>query len=332
MSAIDAIQESFRTFRRYFKQMAPLFWGVSILPYYMGWSFASHKIYPTYVARIFLLPDPIPAQNIYFELLIFLGGMIAIGPLLGGATILYNDFFDRKIDIQSIRKKHLPLLKGFIEPLSIYHLSIVFFCLAVILSLLISLIFTILLIICVFLSILYSSPPLRLKERPGLDLLTNAFASGILCTIAGWVIVKPITEFPILWGIISFFGVGAIYIPTTIIDFEPDIKNGVITLATSLGKNKAFYLGWSFVILANLTIVLMGLLDYIINPRFLLFVWPIMIAEIILYGYFLKKIDMRGGYYSIISFSILVSIGTGLILFYNANLLELPDIFNFIFY
>lgn len=327
MSIIDAIQDVFRTFRRYFKQMAPLFWGVSILPYYMGWSFASNKIYPTYIARVFLLPDPLPSQNIYLELLIFIGGLIAIGPLLGGATILYNDYFDRKIDIESIRKKHLPLLTGVIKPLSIYHLSIILFCCAIICALIISLYFALLVIICILLSVLYSAPPLRLKERPGLDLLTNSIASGILCTMAGWVIIKPLDEFPIIWGIISFFGVGAIYVPTTIIDFEPDTKNDVITLATSIGKRKAFFLGWICVICANLTIVIMGLLDYIIPPKFLLFVWPIMIAEIVLYRYFLKKLDMKGGYYAIMSFSLLVSIGTGLILFYNANLLSLPNIF-----
>jgi chlorophyll synthase len=308
--------------------MAPLFWGVSILPYYMGWSFASNKIYPTYIARILLLPDPFPAQDIYIELLIFLGGIIAIGPLLGGATILFNDYFDKNIDIHSIRKKNLPLIKGQIKYSAIFRLSIIFFLFSIILAFLISISFSFTIIICVLLSVIYSSPPLRLKERPGLDILTNAFASGILCTLAGWIIIKPLGEFPILWGIVSFFGVGAIYVPTTIIDYESDIKNKIRTLATFLGKNKAFFLGWSFVVLANLSIVLMGLLNYIINQKFLLFVWPIMVAEIILYGYFLRKLDIKGGYYAILTFSILVAFGTSLILFYNADLLSLPNIFD----
>ncbi|UCE38487.1 MAG: UbiA prenyltransferase family protein [Thermoplasmata archaeon] len=324
MSVIDAIQASFQTFRRYFKQMAPLFWGVSILPYYMGWSLASNKIYPTYVARILLLPDPAPAQNMFLELFIFLGGIIAIGPLLGGATILYNDFFDRGIDKPSRRKKHLPLLKGMLKPRSIYRLSIALFSLAFLLALFISIWFALLVLACIILSIIYSSPPLRLKEHPGFDLLTNAIASGIICTMAGWIIIRPVLEFPILWGIVSFFGVGAIYLPTTIIDFEPDVKKGVKTIATYLGKRRAFYLGWSFVVLANSTIILMGLLNYIIPPRFLLFVWPIMIAEILSYWYYLRKLDFKGGYYAILVFSLLVAFGTGLILFYNAGLLIIP--------
>ena len=80
MSIIESIMVPLQTFRRYFKQMAPLFWGVSILPYYMGWSLANSKIYPT------------PVQNMYMEMFVFFIGLISIGPLLGGATILYNDF------------------------------------------------------------------------------------------------------------------------------------------------------------------------------------------------------------------------------------------------
>jgi 4-hydroxybenzoate polyprenyltransferase len=323
MSVIDAIQDSFKTFRHYFKQMAPLFWGVSILPYYMGWSLASNKIYPTYFAQILMLPDPAPVENMYSELLIFLVGLIIIGPLLGGATILYNDFFDRSKDKISIRKKHLPLLKGILKPISIYKLSIILFIFAFIFALFVSILFALLVTLCIILSIIYSSPPLRLKEQPGLDLLTNAIGSGIICTIAGWTIIRPILEFPLIWGIVSFFGVGAIYVPTTIIDFEPDVKNKVKTIATFLGKKKAFYLGWSFVILANSTIVLMGLFNYIIPPKFLLFVWPIMVAEISLYWYYLRKLDFKGGYYAILIFSILVAFGTGLILFYHAGLLPI---------
>ena len=324
MSFIDAIQDSLKTFRNYFKQMAPLFWGVSILPYYTGWSLASGKIYPTYLAKILFLPDPAPAQNMYLEMFLFFLGLIAIGPLLGGATILYNDFFDRKIDTQSRRKKNLPLTKGMIKPKSIYYLSITLFTLSFILALFVSILFSLLVLVCIILSVMYSSPLIRLKERPGLDILTNAIASGIICTIAGWVISKPIYEFPILWGIVSFFGVGAIYIPTTIIDFDPDVKKGVITLSTFIGKRKAFYLGWSFAVLANFTIVLMGLFNYIIPPKFLIYVWPIMVSEILSYWYFLKKLDFKGGYYTILLFSILVAFGTGLILFYNAGLLSIP--------
>jgi chlorophyll synthase len=304
--------------------MAPLFWGVSILPYYMGWSLSSNKIYPTYLARILSLPDPAPVQDMYLEMFVFLIGLMAIGPLLGGATILYNDFFDRRKDEISRRKKHLPLIKGLLNPNSIYRLSIALFIFAVLFALIVSLWFALFVIICIFLSIIYSAPPFRLKERPGLDLFTNAIASGILCTMAGWIINKPLLEFPILWGIISFFGVGAIYIPTTIIDFEPDVKKGVKTIATYLGKQKAFLMGWSFVVLANVAIVLMGLLDYIIPPKFLLFTCPIMIAEILSYWYYLRKLNYEGGYYAILVFSLLVSFGTGLILFYNAGLLPIP--------
>jgi chlorophyll synthase len=176
MSIIDSIMVPLQNFRRYFKQMAPLFWGVSILPYYMGWSLANSKIYPTYLARIFLLPDPAPVQNMYQEMLIFFIGLISIGPLLGGATILFNDFFDKSKDTISRRKKNLPLSKGLLNPISIHRLSITLFIFAILFAISVSLWFALFVIICVILSIIYSAPPLRLKERPGLDLFTNAIA------------------------------------------------------------------------------------------------------------------------------------------------------------
>lgn len=320
----DSILAPFLIIRHYFKQMAPLFWGVSILPYYMGWSLASNKIYPTYVAKVFLLTDPSPVSNIYQEVFLFIIGIISIGPLLGGATILFNDYFDRYTDFESRRKKYLPLIGGIIKPKSVLFVSIFLFFLSFLFALFISLWFVVLITICIILSILYSSPPMRFKERPGLDFITNAFGSGVICSLAGWILVKPISEFPILWGLLGFFGVGAIYIPTTIIDYEPDIKEGIRTIATYLEKKKVFYLGLACVIISNSIIVLMGILNYIITTNFLLFVWPIIIAEVFSYWYFLRKQDFAGGYYAILSFSLLVAFGQGLILLYNAGFLSIP--------
>jgi chlorophyll synthase len=324
MNNDDSIFTTIRLIRHFLKQMAPLFWGVSILPYYMGWSLASHKIYPTYIAKILLLPDPSPVQNMYHELFILILGIISIGPLLGGATILFNDYCDRKTDFHSIRKKNLPLIGGVIKPKSVYFVSIFLFMLAFILGLFISFWFVILISICIILSISYSSPPIRFKERPGLDFITNAFGSGVICSLAGWILVKPIYEFPILWGLLGFFGVGAIYIPTTIIDYEPDIKEGLRTIATYLDRKKVFYLGLTCVVISNSIIILMGLLNYIITPNFLLFAWPIIIAEILTYWYFLRKLEYSGGYYAILSFSLLVAFGQSLVLLYNANFLYIP--------
>ena len=309
MNDTTDLQTPFQTFRHFFKQMAPVFWGVSILPYYIGWSLASRRIYPA---------------EAYPELLLFVLGLLAIGPFLGGATILYNDYFDRFTDTHSRRKQNLPLMNALLEPKSIHHLSIALFVLAFLCSLLVSLLFALLVSICIGLSFIYSAPPLRLKERPGLDLLTNVLGSGVICSLAGWVIVKPIVEFPFFWILVPILGVGAIYMPTTIIDYEPDIKEGVKTIATYLGKKKAFYLGLVCVVLVNCAIISMALSNYIISPKFILLTWPLIVIEIVTYWYCLRKLDFKGGYFAILSFSVLAAIGNGLILLYHSGLLILP--------
>ena len=253
----------------------------------------------------------------------FIIGLLAVGPFLGGATILYNDYYDRFTDTHSRRKKDLPLMIGLLKPESVHRLAISLFVIAFILSLYVSLFFTLFVSICIVLSYIYSAPPLRLKERPGLDLLTNVLGSGVICSLAGWVIVRPIAEFPFFWVLVPVLGVGAIYMPTTIIDYEPDIKEGVKTIATYIGKKKTFNIGIACVILVNCAILAMALSNYIISPRFILFTWPLIVIEIITYWFCLRKLDFKGGYYAILTFSILAAIGNGLILFYHAGLLVL---------
>jgi 4-hydroxybenzoate polyprenyltransferase len=163
-----------------------------------------------------------------------------------------------------------------------------------------------------------------LKEKPGLDFLTNTLGSGVVCSIAGWTLARPILEYPVFWGVLSIFGVGGIFIPTTMIDYDSDLKNGVITIATSLGKIKALYIGMICVIVANIMIILMGLFHYIISPEFLLFTWPIMVAEIGSYWFLLRRMDFTGGYYAILAFSLLMAVGNAAVLLYNAGLLAIP--------
>jgi 4-hydroxybenzoate polyprenyltransferase len=157
-----------------------------------------------------------------------------------------------------------------------------------------------------------------------LDFITNALGSGVFCSLAGWVVTKPVLEFPVVWGILSIFGVGGIFLPTTIIDYDYDTKHKVKTIATFLGKKKAFYLGMACVVMANIIIVMMALFYYIVPPRFLFFSWPIIAAQIFSYWYFLRRLDFEGGYYTILTFSILIAIGNTLILAYNAGRLIIP--------
>jgi chlorophyll synthase len=284
------------------KHMAVIFWGISIVPFYMAWVFASHDMFP--------IPSW-EAEFIHFAL-----GLIVIGPLLGGATLLYNDYWDYKMDKLSKRKSDFPLPRGLIKRTTIFRVAVGFFLIAIFLSLFISLFFTLIVLLIIFLSIIYSAQPIRIKNRPGLDVILNASGSGILCSFAGWILVEPITNFPFLWLIPMFTGVASVYLPTTIIDYDSDKKNGVNTIAVHLGQKNAFYLGLLNITIANATIIFMGIINYIISFEFVIWIWPIALAQIIIYWLILRYQTFKNVFRTIIALSILLTFGNILLLLY----------------
>jgi chlorophyll synthase len=310
--------------RDYFIQMKPLFWGVTFAPFYIAWAFASDKAFPTYISRLLFIPDTGSLENLPMEMLVFILGLISMGPFLGGATILYNDYWDYVKDKNNRRKKNLPLLKGRLKRRSILFVSSFLFLLSLLIGFFISYQFMFFLFLCILLCICYSTPPIRLKERPGIDLLTNLVGIGLFCSLAGWVVVRPISEFPILWAITCMLGVGAIYMPTTMIDYEPDKAEGVRTIATHLGKRRSFFIGMAFVIGSNSMIILMSLIGYLVDRGFLVYAIPIIIAQIGIYYYLLRGLTFRGGYLAILFLAILLGIGNTLMVFYHAGILMGP--------
>ncbi|UCE37322.1 MAG: prenyltransferase [Thermoplasmata archaeon] len=296
------------------KHMVPIFWGVSVIPFYMAWVFATQKLFPTYILDL-LTGTASTSANVN-EFLLFGFGLFALGPFLGGFTLLYNDYWDSEIDATSRRKGLFPLPQGLLKPKTVLWTSLLLMSLALVFSFLVSLLFGFLVIFCIILSLAYSTPPVRLKNRAGLDVITNAFGSGLLCSIAGWIVVKPFMEYPWIWGLTSMSGVAAIYIPTTIIDYESDKKAREMTFAVRFGKNTAFFFGTLSVAIANLLIIYMGLTNYLITTELVTVIWPIALAQVIVYPLILKKMTFKGVYWTILSLSLLLVLGNALLLTY----------------
>ncbi len=300
------------------KHMVPLFWGVSVLPYYMGWIFATRELFPPYILDVLTSNNPSQAS---FDQFIFFGlGLVVMGPFLGGSTLLYNDYWDHEIDKTSKRKALFPLPQGLVSSSTILNASIILMIFALIFSFFISALFMLLVSLCILLSVCYSTPPIRLKNRAGLDVITNAVGSGVLCSIAGWIVAKPLLEYPVIWGFTSLFGVSSIYIPTTIIDQENDKKLGVNTFAVKLGRRRAFYAGLFCIAMANALIIYMGLISYLITPEFLIVAWPIAIAQPIAYAFILRKLTFKSVYRTIMALAGLLLVGNILLLTYYVGL------------
>ncbi len=313
---------SLKTIRYLIKHMNMLFWGVSLGPYYLTWIFTSKMVLPMEEAPssiwdVFSLVFNWSwlSRTMSDSPELFLGFLI-IGPLLGASTILFNDYFDREPD-RSIRKNKYPLAKGLLKPGTVLWTSILFMVLAILLSLKVSSLFAGLVSICVFLSIIYSAPPVRLKNRAGLDLLTCIFGAGIICSFAGWVAaetagyIRPLGEI-FWWFFIIAFGTASIYMLTVVVDHDGDKKEGINTIAVRLGIKNAFYLGFLFIALADLIIAVISYNNILFSRGFFNYAMPVIAIQLIPFYLLTRKPTSKNGTIAIVQMGTMLVVGNTL--------------------
>ncbi len=247
----------------------PEIWMVSVVPTYVGWVLATGELLPGLAtwsafwqtattdgatAGMFLAALARTAQA-GAELAVALAVM---GPLLGTATLFINDVHDLPGDRINPRKQASPLLQGHLSRRLVHRLAYLFAGLALVLAAWIGWVFTALVAAAAALAWLYSVPPVRLKTRPGADLAVNAVGIGVLAALAGWSVARPLAGFPfellpqgVLVGI-------AVYVPTTLVDHAADLEAGYTTLATHLGPETAYRVGWWAWVTSNLGALLLA--------------------------------------------------------------------------
>lgn len=111
--------------------------------------------------------------------------------------------------------------------------------------------------LCFLLSLLYSVPPVRLKARPGLDLLINMagygafnFAAGALAPGTG--LAKPGLLGAIIWLAFAFaFLFGAFYPMTQIYQIPQDVAKGDRTLVVRFGARRSLAVAIGFIVLSG---------------------------------------------------------------------------------
>lgn len=174
--------------------------------------------------------------------------------LFGETLIFAGAYFLNQItdyDSDLINKKLGFLQRGYInkkEMICGYMIvSIAGLAIGFIIDLYIGLIFSVILI----LGIIYSAPPLRLKDRPIGGFLANVFAYGVLVPLTvGTESMEflPVHEYP---AVFFFLTVGAIYLLTIIPDREGDLKTGKKTLAKFLSNRALIVIGMCFLAIAG---------------------------------------------------------------------------------
>ena len=91
----------------------------------------------------------------------------------------------------------------------------------------------------VVLGVLYSLPPVRLKDRPIGSLLANAVGHGTLVYYLGWALTDS-SSIPPSGGSVSYaLAVAGVYLLTTIPDREGDRISGKMTLSARFGPRTA---------------------------------------------------------------------------------------------
>jgi 4-hydroxybenzoate polyprenyltransferase len=240
----------------------PEAWMVSVLPLYVGHVLATRELVPGLAAWAAFWAKAsgqgATAGEFWATLMAWLHAatplmlaMLALGPLAWTATLLINDVHDLPADRSNPRKARSPLVQGIVSAGWAHRAAYVFAVLAVGVGLAVNWRFALLVAACLALAWLYSVPPVRLKTRPGSDLAVNALGIGLLSGVAGWSITASPASFPWPFAPQGLLVAAAIYVPTTLVDHDADLRAGYSTLATHLGPRRAYLVGWWSWVLCN---------------------------------------------------------------------------------
>lgn len=264
---------------------------VSVLPFYVGFVLASHDVLPAERAFLNGLDafvtghlDVAWAEGLYWltHAWRFLLGAVVLGPLLWTATLLVNDVHDLPGDRANPRKARSLLVQGVVSRGWANLAAHLFALAALAAAVAVGWAFALCVMVNLALAWAYSVPPVRLKTRPGADLLVNAVGVGAVSCLAGWATVSGLAGAP--WAFLpqGLVVAAAVYVPTTLIDLEADREAGYLTLATHLGRDRAYRIGWWCWVACNLGALTLSAFDLIIPramfPLLLLFV-PLLLFE-----------------------------------------------------
>ncbi len=242
---------------------------IPVGPFYIGWVLAAERLLPTEWS--------------------FYGGLLTILPLLGLGTVLLNDAYDVRVDALSRRKGEFASSKGRVDVRRMVLLATASLTVSMVLSLVVSVEFALPMTGLVLLTVLYSSPPVQLSRRPGLDILANMVGIGVLCTVAGWVLESPDSLPPLVWLVTSALGTGTFFLLPTLMDYQSDKEAGKTTVAVALGWGNACALGTALISMADVGIVYMSLSTIILKPSFLWVASPIILGEVLIFPILAKR-------------------------------------------
>jgi 4-hydroxybenzoate polyprenyltransferase len=164
------------------------------------------------------------------------------------AIFILNQYFDWEIDRVNDLKKNLPIASGDVKPRTGLGLFVAFTLISLASAFVTDLSVFLLLLTYMLLGIGYSTPPIRFKNRPGIDIIVSGIGAGVLPFFIGLQTVPLLTlqfEFPwivrryqdALFTALPIFliqSAGEIY--QVVGDYEADALAKINTFAVKFGK------------------------------------------------------------------------------------------------
>ncbi len=127
----------------------------------------------------------------------------------------FNAYFDREID--EVNKSDRPIPSGRMRPNTCLLYSIILYILSLFFASSINLAFLTIVFFDIVVTVIYSMPPIRLKQRAFLTNFSVGIHYGLFPFLAGWFLTQPFNNIPwILAILITLLAMGAVSIK----DFE----------------------------------------------------------------------------------------------------------------
>ncbi|MEV6488571.1 UbiA family prenyltransferase [Actinoplanes sp. NPDC051633] len=212
-----------RTAGRTWTICRPWFWPLGWGGAYLGWVLAGHGLIPPAIDGLLLA--------------------LLLGPLVWTAVLAQNDLHDLPTDRLNPRKANSPLVTGALTPATLRGLYRGSTAATLVVAAVLGPSFLLGALIVLGLGWAYSAPPLRLKSRPGADVVVNALVVGVLAPLAGWALQRPAGDYPLVMVVLGAMLAAALYLPTTVLDVDADRAAGYRTTAVCWRPERCYRAG-----------------------------------------------------------------------------------------
>ncbi|MDI6739911.1 MAG: UbiA family prenyltransferase [Candidatus Edwardsbacteria bacterium] len=167
--------------------------------------------------------------------------MIALYSGLMGAVYIVNQIYD--VETDRLNKKLFLVAEGYVSKTAIIIEAMLLFALAIAFSFLkYAPVLGWLVAASGLLGLLYSVPRFKFKARPFLDMLANGIGYGGLAFATGWMATGACPDNVLTYSLPYVLAVSAVYLNTTLPDYQSDKATGNVTTGVFLGGKATAWL------------------------------------------------------------------------------------------